>query len=60
MAQICYLCHKGVLSGRWVSHSKKSGKRRFKPNLHTIQIKTNGIKKVRICSSCLKRTKKPE
>lgn len=68
MASICEICGKGPTTGnRIVRHglSKKKGgiglhttavtKRVFKPNLQTVRAKVGGgVKRVTICTSCLK------
>lgn len=70
MAVGCYHCgktavfgrshthHRGVAGGRWKKKAQKT-RRIFKPNLHKVQIvEDNKIKKVKLCSKCLKRIKK--
>jgi large subunit ribosomal protein L28 len=38
-----------------VSHSNRKTKRWWKPNIHKVSAVVNGeVKKVRICSKCLK------
>ncbi len=50
--------HRGVAGGRWKKRAPKT-KRLFKPNLIQAYIKENGkVKRVKLCSKCLKRIKK--
>lgn len=59
MARRCEICGKGVQFGHNVSHSKRRTKRVFLPNLKVKRLKINGvIKKIKICTKCLKRAKK--
>lgn len=47
------------MRGNLVSHSKQRTKRLFRPNLHSFKIMENGIlKKVRLCTTCIKMEKK--
>ena len=55
---ICYICGKKKQYGHNVSHSKRRTKRVFKPNVYRKRMKVDGeIKRVKICSKCLKRAK---
>lgn len=68
MAKKCFICGKGPVAGRQISRrglAKKKGgvgqritgltKRRFMPNLQTVRAFVNGgIKKIRVCTKCLK------
>lgn len=69
MAFICDLCgkgkmigrqhkhHPGVAGGRWKRRAPKTQKT-FKPNLHWARIAIDGgMKKVRLCTKCLRRAK---
>lgn len=54
----CNICNKKTRSGNSVSHSHKKTKRKFLPNIQTKKILQDGkIKKVRVCTSCLKKIK---
>jgi len=56
MANQCYQCGKGAMTGNNVSHSNNRNKRKFKPNLHSTRIVENGTtKKVKLCTGCLKK-----
>lgn len=67
---VCYYCgksaqfghshthRKGVAGGRWKKRAQKT-RRIFRVNLHPVKIIENGrIKRVKLCSKCLKRIKK--
>lgn len=69
MAVECYLCHKGVMTGkqhkhhpgvaggRWKRRAPKTQKR-FIPNLHSAHILIGTVsKKVRLCTKCLRLVK---
>lgn len=56
MSRICELSGVGVLSGHKVSHSEIKTKRRFKPNLHTVQFAsnlTNQLYRLRVTTRCI-------
>ncbi|OQA90117.1 MAG: 50S ribosomal protein L28 [Elusimicrobia bacterium ADurb.Bin231] len=55
MAYKCTICNKKSKSGNAVSHSHKSSKRKFKPNLQKINIMLDG-KKIHtyVCTKCIK------
>lgn len=49
--------HPGVAGGRWKKRAPQTQKI-FKPNLHWTKIKVgNLMKKVRLCTKCLRRVK---
>jgi len=55
---ICYICGKKKQYGHNVSHSKRRTKRVFKPNVYRKRMQVDGeIKRIKICSKCLKRAK---
>jgi large subunit ribosomal protein L28 len=55
LAKVCEICGKKPMFGCNVSHAHNVTKRRFNPNLHKVRAKVNGsVKKLRVCSSCLK------
>ena len=67
---VCYNCgkgvlfgrshthHRGVAGGRWKKRAPKT-QRIFEPNLQSIQIVEDGsVKRVKLCTKCLKRVKK--
>ncbi|OQX50695.1 hypothetical protein B5M47_03445 [candidate division CPR3 bacterium 4484_211] len=60
----CDLCGKGALKGGAERRTgtrgflKKRLKRHFKPNLRRVKVMTaGGIKRMRLCTKCLKKTK---
>jgi len=58
MASRCDICNKEVIFGNKISHSHKKNNRVFKPNIQKVTIEINGsIKKVNICTKCLKSNK---
>lgn len=55
MARVCYSCGKSPAVGHNVSHANNRTKRRWIPNLQRVRIVENGsVKRVRVCSSCIK------
>ncbi|MEB3220519.1 MAG: 50S ribosomal protein L28 [Candidatus Sericytochromatia bacterium] len=56
MSKRCDVCAKGPTTGHNVSHSMVHTKRRWMPNLQTVraQIKPGLVRRVKICTSCLK------
>lgn len=58
MAYKCIFCDKGSAAGNTISHSNKTSKRLFKPNLQSLNIVLNN-KKTReyVCTSCIKSNK---
>lgn len=57
----CQICFKKPGKGHKVSHSNQKAVRRFNPNLHRVKIIENGrVKKITICSKCLKKRRKSE
>ena len=68
MARFCAVCGKGPVKGNFVLRSgkpKRIGgigthvtaitKRRFMPNLQTVRARVGGgVKRIRVCTSCLK------
>lgn len=59
MGARCANCKKGVMYGHEVSHAKNRTKRLFKPNLHFAKVEIYGkIKRVRLCTKCLRMLKK--
>lgn len=68
MARMCAICGKGPIKGNFVLRSgkpKRVGgigthvtaitKRRFMPNLQTVRARVHGgVKRIRVCTSCLK------
>lgn len=58
MGKRCFVCGKTTTFGNLVSHSKRKTRRKIKPNLHKIKTEFNNkIKKVYVCSKCLKANK---
>lgn len=55
MPRVCDICGKGVQFGSTISHSHRVTKRRFLPNLKTVQARVNGkVKRIKVCTKCLK------
>ncbi len=54
MAKVCSMCGKGAQVGNTVSHSHRKTKRRWLPNLQSVQLK-KGEKRVYLCMQCLKK-----
>jgi large subunit ribosomal protein L28 len=55
MAQRCDVCGKGPSVGHTVSHANKHSKRRWLPNLISLQALVAGrTQRMRVCSRCLK------
>lgn len=58
MSRKCDICGKKSMVGNHRSHALNATKRRFKANLHKIRAEIDGkVKKIKICSSCLKANK---
>ena len=56
----CEICKKAGMSGNNVSHSNRHTKTRFYANVHKQTILINGVvKKIKICSRCLRTLNKP-
>jgi large subunit ribosomal protein L28 len=55
MAAKCDICGKGPGTGVTISHSHRRTKRRWGVNLHSMKARVgNGVRRVKVCSSCLK------
>ncbi len=55
MAMRCDVCGKGPMFGQNVSHANNTTKRRFNPNLQNVRALVNGgVKKLKVCTKCLK------
>ena len=55
MAQRCAICGKGPAVGHRISHAHNVTKRRFMPNLVSMQGKVaRVVKRLRVCTRCLK------
>jgi large subunit ribosomal protein L28 len=55
----CANCDKGIMHGHNMSHAKNRTNRIFEPNLHSARVMINGaMKRVRLCSKCLRKLKK--
>jgi large subunit ribosomal protein L28 len=58
MSRICDICGKKPGTGNNVSHAHNKTKRRWLPNLQSIKIISNGIKKkAKVCTSCISANK---
>ncbi len=55
MSATCDICGKHPSTGHSISHSHRKTKRRWEPNLHSMRALISGsLKRVKVCSSCLK------
>ncbi len=56
MSKICEICGKKPSAGRSISHSHRVTNRMFYPNVQKITIKDDKghVRKVRVCTSCMK------
>ena len=55
MARVCDVCGKKPLTGNNVSHSHKSTKRRWLPNLQKVRaIREGKTVTLRVCTACMK------
>ena len=59
MAAKCDVCGKGPGFGMSVSHSHRRTHRRWNPNIQAVraQVAPGTVKKVSVCTSCLKANK---
>ncbi|MBN1327060.1 MAG: 50S ribosomal protein L28 [Candidatus Cloacimonetes bacterium] len=58
MSRVCDVCGKKSLVGNNRSHALNATKRKFFPNLHEMKAEIDGkVKKVKVCSSCLRANK---
>ncbi|WP_457560279.1 50S ribosomal protein L28 [Caminibacter sp.] len=59
MARRCEICGKGPQFGNRVSHSNRKTRHKFNPNIQNVRIEVDGeIRRIKICTSCLKSLKK--
>ncbi|MFM8944068.1 MAG: 50S ribosomal protein L28 [Actinomycetota bacterium] len=55
MAAICDICGKKPFFGEQISHSQRSTKRRWNPNIQRVRAVVNGShRRVYACTSCIK------
>jgi large subunit ribosomal protein L28 len=55
MAQRCDVCGKGPAVGHRISHAHNLSKRRWLPNLVSMQAMVEGTpRRIRVCTRCLK------
>ena len=58
MSKICNVCGKKPVVGRTVSHAHNVRPRRFEPNLQVVRALINGgVKRIRVCTRCLRSNK---
>ena len=58
MARRCEICGKGPVVGRNVSHAHNVTSRRFEANIQTVRAIINGgVKRVRVCTRCIRSNK---
>lgn len=55
MAKYCEVCSKGVMSGNKVSHSHRTSKRIWAPNVQRVRVIENGTPMRKyVCTRCLR------
>jgi large subunit ribosomal protein L28 len=55
MAKMCEICGKKPSFGNTISHAHNVVHRRWNPNLQTVRANVDGtVKKIKVCTSCLK------
>lgn len=55
MSRKCYVCNKGILVGRNVSHANNRTRKVSQPNLQTTKIKLGGsVIRANVCTRCLR------
>ncbi len=55
MAKVCDICKKGKMTGKKVSHSKRSTNRTWTPNLQRVRVVVNGARKtLKVCTRCIR------
>jgi large subunit ribosomal protein L28 len=55
MSRKCYVCNKGILVGRNVSHANNRTRKVSQPNLQTTRIKVgSSVKRMPVCTRCLR------
>lgn len=51
----CYICGKGAMQGRFVSHANNKTKRKMQVNLRPFKMEVgNRVQKVKLCVKCLR------
>jgi len=51
----CEMCGKSPQFGHNVSHSKKTTKRQFKPNIQRVTVEIDGkVRRMHLCTRCLR------
>jgi len=55
MSRKCYVCNKGILVGRNVSHANNRTRKVSQANLQRMRIKVNGsVQRANVCTRCLR------
>ncbi len=55
MGNKCEICGKVPMVGNNVSHANNKSKRRWFPNLQSVRVVTSdGNKKIKVCTRCIK------
>lgn len=53
MAKRCYICDKGSVAGRSVSHAHNVTRRQFAANLHKVRAEIDGsVRRIWVCTRC--------
>ncbi|HOW27221.1 MAG TPA: 50S ribosomal protein L28 [Elusimicrobiota bacterium] len=54
MSYRCFVCSKGPVTGKTISHSHRKTNRRFSPNLQRVRITVGSQpRRVYVCTTCL-------
>jgi len=54
----CEICGKGPQFGNRVSHSNRKTRHKFRPNIQSVRVELNGVRKrLKVCTNCLKSLK---
>lgn len=55
MAKYCEVCHKGIVYGNNVSHSKRRTRRTWAPNTQNVRVVVSGTPThMNVCTRCLR------
>ncbi|KXB33893.1 50S ribosomal protein L28 [Atopobium deltae] len=58
MSKVCEVCGKHTVAGRSISHSHRTVNRKFKANIQSVNVVTDGHRqKKNVCTTCLKSAK---
>lgn len=55
MGKYCEVCHKGVMSGNNIAHSKVATRRTWAPNTQKVRVIVKGTPmRMNVCTRCLR------